>query len=235
MKILAVGAHPDDLEHGCFGTLAKCAARGDKISVCVVSNGNLGHELIQPEDLGKIREAEAASAARLIGADFYAIGCNDLYIKADDDRIIKRLGRVIRHAAPDMIITHSENDYHSDHNETYKAVFKACFAASVGHYDPECSDPTAAPAIIYQMDNLTGVNFIPTEYVDISDFIDIKIKALACHKSQTEWMKSHDRIDFEDMIRTCSRARGYQCGVKYAEGFRPVIQYARTGSKRLLP
>ena len=235
MKILAIGAHPDDLEHGCYGTLAKYNSRGDKVSVCVVSNGNLGHELIKPEELGKIRESEAAAAARLIGADFYAVGTDDLHIKADDERTIKRLSRVIRHASPDLIITHSESDYHSDHNETFKAVFRACFAASVGHFDYECDDPPVSPAVIYQMDTLTGVNFIPTEYVDISDFIDIKIKALACHKSQTEWMKAHDGIDFEDMVRTCSRVRGYQSGVMYAEGFRPVTQYARISTKRFLP
>ena len=235
MKVLAIGAHPDDLEQACYGTLAKCAARGDKISVCVVSNGNLGHELISPEDLGKIRLAEAATAARLIKADFYAVDTDDLHVKSDDEKTIKRLARVIRHTSPDLIITHSENDYHSDHNETYKAVFRACFAASVRHFDLDCEDPPAAPAVIYQMDNLTGVNFIPTEYVDISDFIDIKLKALACHKSQTEWMKAHDGIDFEDLVKTCSKARGYQCGAVYAEGFRPVTQYARINAKRYLP
>ena len=235
MKVLAIGAHPDDLENCCYGTLAKCAARGDKVSVCVVTNGNLGHKLIPPEELGKIREAEAAQAAHSIGAYFYAVGADDLHASADDEKLVKRLARVIRRVAPDLIITHSDSDYHSDHNATYKAVFRASFAASVAHFDPDCTDPPAEPAPIYMMDNLTGVDFIPTEYVDITDFIDAKLNALSCHKSQIVWMRDHDGVDFVDMIRTCAKVRGYQCGVKYAEGFRPVTQYARMTAKRLLP
>ena len=85
------------------------------------------------------------------------------------------------------------------------------------------------------MDALTGAGFIPTEYVDISDTIDLKLEALACHKSQIDWMLEHDNIDFLDMVKTCSRVRGYQCGADYAEGFRANINYLRMTTKRLLP
>ena len=71
------------------------------------------------------------------------------------------------------------------------------------------------------MDSLAGVDFNPTHYVDITGQIEMKLKALEMHESQIKWMLDHDGIDFVDMIRTCSRYRGYQCGVAYAEGFRP--------------
>lgn len=235
MKILAIGAHPDDLEINCYGTLAKYAARGDKVGVCVVSNGNLGHEEIAPDDLARIRLEEAKNAADIIGADFFFAGADDLHVDPQNEKVILELARIIRGFAPDLVITHSDRDYHSDHNETYRSVFRASFAASVGHFDPECPDPPAPSAPIYMMDNLTGVGFIPTEYVDISDYIDIKLRALACHKSQTQWMLDHDGIDFLDMAKTCSKVRGYQCGVKYAEGFRPDVNYARMSASRLLP
>lgn len=85
------------------------------------------------------------------------------------------------------------------------------------------------------MDTLTGINFQPTEYVDITDTIEIKLKALQQHESQIKWMKDHDHIDFEDLVRTCSKQRGYQCGAGYAEGFTPYRGYLRLVTKRLLP
>ena len=85
------------------------------------------------------------------------------------------------------------------------------------------------------MDTLAGVNFVPTEFVDISDVIDLKIRMLNCHESQLVWMREHDGIDFADMVKTCSKYRGYQCGVAFAEGFRPYNVYPRYSTKHLLP
>jgi LmbE family N-acetylglucosaminyl deacetylase len=85
------------------------------------------------------------------------------------------------------------------------------------------------------MDTLAGVNFVPTDFVDISDVIDLKIQMLECHASQLVWMREHDGIDFADMVRTCSRYRGYQCGAGYAEGFRQAQYYLKGTTKRLLP
>ena len=85
------------------------------------------------------------------------------------------------------------------------------------------------------MSTLGGVNFIPTHYVDITNQIETKLEALKKHESQIKWMFEHDHIDFIDMIRTCSRYRGYQSGVTYAEGFRPCIVYPRMTTKHLLP
>ena len=95
--------------------------------------------------------------------------------------------------------------------------------------------PTAGVCPIYHMDPVAGTGFIPTEYVDISDTIELKLEALACHKSQIDWMRDHDHIDFLDFVRTCSKVRGYQSGVAYAEGFRPNLNYLRMTTKRLLP
>ena len=85
------------------------------------------------------------------------------------------------------------------------------------------------------MDTLAGVGFQPSHYVDITGQIETKIRALQCHESQLKWMSDHDGIDFADMVRTCSKYRGYQCGVPYAEGFRPYPVYQRYAGKNLLP
>jgi LmbE family N-acetylglucosaminyl deacetylase len=93
------------------------------------------------------------------------------------------------------------------------------------------------PAIVplYYMDTLAGVNFLPTEYVDISSTIEEKLQALDCHQSQIRWMMEHDKIDFLEFVRTCSRFRGLQCGSLYAEGFRQCMTWPRLTTKRLLP
>ena len=85
------------------------------------------------------------------------------------------------------------------------------------------------------MDSLAGVDFVPTEYVDITNEIDLKLQMLACHESQIVWMRDHDGIDFLDMIKTCSRYRGYQCGADFAEGFTRCNVYLKGTTKRLLP
>ena len=85
------------------------------------------------------------------------------------------------------------------------------------------------------MDNLAGVNFIPTEYVDISDQIDLKLEMLECHVSQLKWMRDHDHIDFAEFVRSCSRFRGIQCGVGYAEAFTQEYAWPKVTTKRLLP
>ena len=119
-----------------------------------------------------------------------------------------------------------------DHREVSKLVFDASFVASVPQYG---APGKAAVTPIYYMDNLAGMNFEPTEFVDISDELETKIQMLECHHSQLDWMREHDHIDFADMVRTCSRYRGYQCGAEYAEGFRMCKAYLKGTTKRLLP
>ena len=88
---------------------------------------------------------------------------------------------------------------------------------------------------IYYMDNLGGNEFLPTEYVDITDEIDLKLEMLECHVSQLKWMREHDNIDFADMVKTISKYRGYQCGAKYAEAFSQCMVYPKPVTRRLLP
>ena len=203
--------------------------------MCHIANGNLGHVEIEPDELKNIRWQEAERAARIIGAKHYSIDINDLFVSAQNNDLTCKLSRVVRDVQPDLIMTHYPNDYMMDHVQTCEAVARASFAASCPHFDPE--DPNVAVKVspIYHMDTLSGIGFIPTEYVDISDVIETKLEALACHESQIIWMQEHDGIDFLDKTRICSMARGYQCGVQYAEGFRPCTLYLRMSAKRLLP
>ena len=187
------------------------------------------------DELRAIRFQEAENAAKVIGAKHYSIDIGDLYVTAENDELINRLAAVVRETQPDLIITHFEKDYMNDHVQTYQSVMRASFAASLAHYDLTATTPVAPTCPIYHMDTLSGVGFIPTEYVDITDTIELKLEALACHKSQIDWMRDHDHIDFLDFVRCCSRVRGFQSGADYAEGFRPNLNYLRLTTKRLLP
>lgn len=234
MNVLAIGCHPDDMEINCAGTLAKCVARGDKVIVCHVANGNLGHEIIEPDELRNMRIQEAKNAGSLAGIEVVTCDVGDLMVyegsKAQRDLVVD----VIRTAQPDFIITHAPNDYMPDHLAVSRLVFDATFAASVPHYktaSPGKSEVTP----LYYMDNLAGVNFIPTEYVDISEQIDKKLEMLECHVSQLKWMRDHDNIDFAEFVKTCARYRGLQCGVQYAEGFTQCLAWPKILPKRWLP
>ena len=234
MRVLAIGAHPDDIELACSGTLAKCVKRGDTVIVCHVSSGDLGHVVIPPEELKVIRANEAKKAGAMAGIEVIWGGFNDLDIYDNNKEARDKIVDVIKYANPDFIITHSPDDYMPDHTAVSRLVFDASFTATLPNYKSKYKDP-AKLVPIYYMDTLAGVNFNPTEYVDITDEIELKMDMLECHESQLVWMREHDNIDFADMVRTCSKYRGYQCGAGYAEGFRRCQVYLKGTTKRLLP
>ena len=234
MNVLAIGCHPDDIEIACAGTMAKYAKAGHKVTVCHVANGNLGHEIIQPDELRDIRKKEAEDAGAKIGIEVVSCDIGDLMVyegqKTQRDLVVD----VIRTYQPDVIFTHTPQDYMPDHVAVARLVFDASFAASVPHYKTGVVGG-AEITPIYYMDTLAGLNFNPTEYVDISDEIDTKIDMLECHDSQLRWMRDHDHIDFAEWVRSISRFRGIQSGVQYAEGFTMCYAWPKVTTKRLLP
>ncbi len=232
--VLVISCHPDDVEIACAGTLLKCKERGDRVVVCHLCSGNLGHEIIQPDELAAMRAQEAIDAGALGGIEVMWGGFDDLEIYENNKESKDKVVNVIRKVNPDFIITHDPNDYMPDHNAVSKLVFDASFAATVPHYIAEESTP-ARLVPIYYMDTLCGVNFNPTEFVDVTPYIDKKLEMLECHASQIVWMRDHDNIDFPDMVRTCCRYRGFQCGADYAEGFKQCQVYLKGTTKRLLP
>ena len=232
MNVLAIGCHPDDIEVACAGTLAKYRKQGHNVTICHVTNGNMGHVIIPPDELREIRIAEAKKSGSLVGIEVVTCDIGDLLVY---DKIEQRdqLIEIIRYAQPDVLITHSPNDYMPDHVAVSKLVFDASFAASVPHYGNGGNAAKLTP--LYYMDTLAGVNFMPTEYVDISDEIDIKLEMLECHVSQMKWMRDHDGIDFAEFVKTCARFRGLQCGTQYAEAFTQCYAWPKITAARLLP
>jgi LmbE family N-acetylglucosaminyl deacetylase len=234
MRILAVGAHPDDLEILCGGTLAKYARSGHSVVMAHATRGDKGTFHVAPDEIARTRDAEARAAGAVIGAEVIALNAGDGELYSEDREIRDIFVDLIRSARPDLIITHAPDDYMADHNAVSKLVFDASFMATLPHY------PTRAPyhgavTPIYYMDTLAGVNFLPAEYVDISADIDQKRGMLRSHASQLVWLKEHDGIDIVEFMETMSRFRGLQCGVGFAEGFVPARVWLRQRAERLLP
>lgn len=234
MKILAMICHPDDMELTCGGTLLKYQKAGHEVTVCNLANGNMGHYSILPEELRLIRRKEAENACKIGGFRSLTADIGDLTLDSTNLEQIKKVVTIIRAEKPDFIIAHHPDDYCSDHREASKLVFKASFDATVPHFMPECGEAVDLMPLYYA-DTDWGVNFVPTEYVDISEEMETKERMLSCHESQIVWLKEHDGYDVINEMRKMAAFRGAQCGVMYAEGFTPALVSGRLRTCRLLP
>lgn len=233
MRVLAVGAHPDDIEILFAGTLAKYASRGHDIIMCHACIGDKGHFHIPNDELAKIRRKEAQLSASRIGAESITLGIPDCEIFNDRPTLAMFID-MIRVTKPDFIITHSPTDYMPDHCVVSQLVYDASFHASLPNWHTEHEAHDKVPPVYYA-DTVAGVDFSPTEYVDITDFLETKQKMMECHQSQVVWLKEHDNLDIIDFIEDCAKFRGWQCGVRYAEAFRPADRWTRLRTERLLP
>jgi len=233
-RVLAVGAHPDDIEILCAGTLARFAREGAAVSIITVMNGDKGGFDIPPAELAETRRRECIAAAEVIGADWIGLGVPDGTLAWDGDLHVRMI-QAIQGVNPDLIITHAPNDYMSDHTETSKAVTNASFYTVCPQFCAEGREPAAAVAPVYFMDTVAGVGFDPQEYVDISDTLEIKLKMYSKHASQHRYLSEREGLDFADVIRTTARFRGLQCGAEYAEAFRGYAVWPRISCRRHLP
>ena len=130
MRVLAVGAHPDDLEILCGGTLARYVRDGHDVVMCHATTGNMGSFVHSSEEISRIRLAEARSAAAVIGAEHATLGLADSEVNAADPEQKRLVVDLVRDARPDVIITHDPHDYMGDHNEISKLVFECSFHAT---------------------------------------------------------------------------------------------------------
>ncbi|MDQ6818280.1 MAG: PIG-L family deacetylase, partial [Actinomycetota bacterium] len=131
MRVLAIGAHPDDLEILCGGTLARYAREGHEVTMAHATDGARGGmpgEL--PAHVARVRAAEAATAAGIAGALHVAVGLPDSGVSPTDLEQRRAIVELVREASPHVILTHHPSDYHGDHRDVSELVFAASFAAT---------------------------------------------------------------------------------------------------------
>jgi len=226
-RILAIHAHPDDIEFQCAGTLALLKQKGCHITLAVMTPGDCGSAELEPEEISQIRRAEAKKSAELLEADFCCLEFRDLSIVVDNESR-QRVTEAVRRARPDIVITAPLVDYMSDHEMTSRLVRDACFNAPIPNYKTRQWEPAAAIEKIphlYFVDPIEGSDYFgnpvqPEFVVDISSTFSLKQEMLACHDSQRSWLKKQHGID--EYLESCNRwsaARGKEIGVEYGEGF----------------
>jgi len=226
--ILAIHAHPDDVEILAGGTVATLAAGGHRVVIVTMTPGDCGSHEYDPDEIAAIRRQEAAGSARLIGAEYRCAEFRDLAVFSDDPSR-QRVTGILRQVRPEVVLTSAPVDYMCDHEATSALVRDACFAAPAPNYHTGAPDPAPPiPAIphLYFMDPVGGVDrenrrVTPDFYVDVERFFETKRAMLAEHKSQREWLRQHHGMDdYLDMMERFTRRSGEFAGVKFAEGFR---------------
>lgn len=238
MNILAIGAHPDDVEESCSGTLAKFANQGHKIFIATATNGNVGSSTLSMEEIAKVRKEEARKAAAIIGAEYICLDYDDeMFFESKEARL--KFIDLVRYCKADLILTHNPEDYNPDHELTSKIINDIAVMIPVAKLKTPNEPYDKIPIIAY-FEPVNGLGFVPTEYVDITDFMDTKIKMMNCHQSQISWMSDNykDTLsdeNFFEQAEIVARYRGIQCGVKYAEGFRMANDAFRVVPYRILP
>ena len=203
-KILAIGAHGDDIELACGGTLAKAIDLGHEVKIVVITGSELvSHEDIPIRSKNQAKE-EIVNAAKVLGIkDLEILGYGDTEVPYSA-KLVMHLDSIINKFNPDIIFTHFVFDTHQDHIRTAHSTISAARRQK--------------NIFLYEPVNPSGQGYIPFRpqiYSDISGYIDHKIKSLEAHKSQLK--KYSPR--WIDAIVARSKFRGYEMGVEYAECF----------------
>ena len=160
IRVLALHAHPDDLEFQCAGTLALLREAGCHVTMATMTPGDCGSAEHDAEAIASIRRGEARAAAELIGADYLCLEFRDLAI-FNDDESRRRVTEVLRRVRPDLVLTAPPVDYLCDHEMTSLLVRDACFAAPLPNYITRQWEP--APPLdriphLYFVDPIEGID-----------------------------------------------------------------------------
>lgn len=206
-NVLAIGAHPDDIEFGCFGALKKHKKQGDNVTLLVMTQSD-----VKDAHTGKITrdssisKKEATLAAKLLDTELILGPFQDTKVPFNSESV-KFIENIIKQNKIDWVYTHWAGDTHQDHINTLNATM----AASRLIKNVLCYEQVPLPRI-------TTTYPVANYYVNITDTIDFKILGCQQHESQINKFKEHG-FDMLDNVKTLAKFRGNQCGVQYAEAF----------------
>lgn len=228
-RVLAVVAHPDDAEILCTGTLARVRRDGGAVGVCVLCQGDKGQPAQAIPDLAAVRKRESEASAAILSAQIFPGRYPDGTLR-DVDETRMHLVRTLRTFRPTLVLAHAPNDYHPDHQAASSLAYAASWIAASRGLRTESAAPLDRPPALWWMDALTMANFEPTIYVDVSEFVGIKDRMLACHESQLQRATDRDFVSLPDLMHHHLSARGLQADVAAAEAFRPCLAFKRIGA-----
>ena len=197
MKILAIGAHPDDIEYGCGGLLLKAVAVGHDVFLNVMTEGGINPEIN--------RRAEQEEAAAFLGAKGLIWGGFQDTALAPNRKLIVAVESSLEKTNPDMVLTNYPDDAHQDHIALARCTITACrYVKRVFFYH-----------------DYTTLDFLPDTFADITGLLEKKKELLAKHTSQVQ-KKYPTGLDMLENVSARASYYGFMAKVKYAEGFKPL-------------
>lgn len=221
LDILAFGAHPDDVELGCGGTLAKEIAGGKKVGIIDLTRGELGTRGSVP-----IRDQESDAAAKILGISIREnLNMRDGFFINDEEHQLAVI-RMLRNYQPELVLCNAIDDRHIDHGKGSKLVSDACFLSGLRKIETEYNgkhQDAWRPKAVYHY--IQWKNITPDFVVDISAFNDVRVKAILAYSSQfynpdaTEPETPIATKNFLESINNRAQDLGRLIGTDYAEGF----------------
>lgn len=189
LRILVIGAHPDDCELKAGGVATMYRQAGHHVKFVSVTNGEAGHQTLSPQELINVRRAETEAVTALFGIEYEVLSNRDGRLQPTLEARFELIA-LIRRFQPDLILTHRPNDYHPDHRATSTLVCDAAYMVIVPHIVPDVPALRVNPVIAYLSDHFQRpVPFRPTIVVDVEPVLEQIIDQLACHRSQFfEWL-----------------------------------------------
>jgi LmbE family N-acetylglucosaminyl deacetylase len=217
-------AHPDDAEILCAGTLIRLADAGWQIHIATATPGDCGTMKETRWDISAIRTNEARKAAALIGAAYHCLDERDGLVVYDKPTIRKATD-LFRRVAPALVFTHAQDDYMMDHVEVSKLARAASFLYGAPNISAFPLLPGSKIPHLYYCDPIEGIDSLgrpvqPTTLINVTGQHEKKLKMLACHASQREWLRAHHGMDeYLEAARRHDAHRGEAIDRPYAEAF----------------
>ncbi len=189
LRILVIGAHPDDCEIKAGGVTAMYRAAGHHVKFVSVTNGEAGHQSIPPAELAALRKQETEAVAKLMGIEYEILSNRDGRLMPTVEARFELIA-LIRRYNPDLILTHRPNDYHPDHRATSTLVCDAAYMVIVPHIVPEVPALRVAPVIAYLSDHFQRPSpFAPTIVIDVEPVLELIMQQMECHQCQFfDWL-----------------------------------------------
>jgi LmbE family N-acetylglucosaminyl deacetylase len=221
LRILVLGAHPDDADFKAGGTAALWCHLGHEVKLVSLTDGGAGHQTLRGPELAARRRAEAKAAAAVIGATYEVLDHPDGELLPTLEAR-RQLIRLIRRFAPDLVLTHRPNDYHPDHRSTSVLVQDAAYMVTVPAICPDTPHLERDPVILYLSDDFKRpVPFSADVVVDVGAELDALVGMLHCHVSQFyEWLPYNG--GYADQVPADEAARRRWLGDWLRDRIRPL-------------
>lgn len=229
---MAIAAHPDDIEFTMAGTLLLLRKAGYETHYLTIANGSCGSADKSAAEIRKIRRRESREAARVLGAQFHESLVNDIEI-VYDVKLLRRLAGTVRQVRPNVLLIHSPHDYMEDHTNACRLAVTAAFTRGMRNFKttPQRAatdqEVTLYHAMPHGLRDALRKRVAPGVFVDTASVQNLKKAALACHRSQQQWLDKSQRLNsyLQAMERMSLELGSISGRFAHAEGWRRHLHF----------